>query len=364
MTHTPKRIGILTGGGDAPGLNAVIRAVVLTAKHHYNWDVIGIRQGYDGLLSGDPPVMPLDVARVENILTRGGTILGAVNRGDPFVRVIEREDGMVDEEDVTHLALERMQELGIDALIVAGGDGTMAIAQKLLALGAHVVGVPKTIDNDLNQTDVTFGFDTAILTATEALDKLQTTAESHHRVMVLEVMGRNAGWIALKAGVAGGADAILIPEIPYDVRVVTDHIQAIRRAGRLYSLVIVAEGAAPQGGQQQYYIQGASLMDARLGGIGFMIGNQIADRTGFDVRVTVLGHLQRGGQPTPHDRWLATRFGSAAVHLVAAEKWGQMVALHGEMITSVPMELAVQIKQVDPNGDLVQMARDLGIVFG
>ncbi len=265
--------------------------------------------------------------------------------------------------DSSEEAVAQMNRLGIDALIVAGGDGTMAIAQKLVDLGAHVVGVPKTIDNDLSQTDVTFGFDTAVLTATEALDKLQTTAASHHRVMVMEVMGRNSGWLALTVGVAGGADAILIPEIPYDIGVVFDRIQSSRSA-RNYSLVVVAEGAAPLGGAQEYYIPGGGLMQGRLGGVGFVIGNLIVDALSVEVRVTVLGHLQRGGQPTPRDRWLATRFGSAAVHLVEQEQWGQMVALHGNDVVAVPMRAAAQIKMVDPDGELVQMARDLGIAFG
>ncbi len=359
----PKRIGILTGGGDAPGLNAVIRAVVLTAAHRRGWDVVGIRLGYDGLLADPMPMVPLDEVRVRDLLTRGGTILGAVNRGNPFLRVVEQPDGTVHSVDVTEEAVAQMKRLGIDALIVAGGDGTMAIAQKLVDLGAHVVGVPKTIDNDLSQTDVTFGFDTAVLTATEALDKLQTTAENHHRVMVMEVMGRNSGWLALTVGVAGGADAILIPEIPYDIGVVFDRIQSSRSA-RNYSLVVVAEGAAPVGGQQEYYIPGGGLMQGRLGGIGFIIGNMIVDALSVEVRVTVLGHLQRGGQPTPRDRWLATRFGSAAVRLVEQEQWGNMVALHGDDVVAVPMRAAAQIKMVDPDGELVQMARDLGIAFG
>ncbi|MEO8397097.1 MAG: ATP-dependent 6-phosphofructokinase [Chloroflexota bacterium] len=360
---TIRKIGILTGGGDAPGLNAVIRAVVLTARNRYGWEVIGIRQGYDGLLSDEVPSVPLDEARVRDLVARGGTILGAVNRGNPFVSAVEGDDGSVGFVDTSGEALARMERMGIDALVVAGGDGTMAIAQKLVALGGKVVGVPKTIDNDLSQTDVTFGFDTAILTATEALDKLQTTAESHHRVMVMEVMGRNSGWLALTAGVAGGADVILIPEIPFDVQTVCQRIEA-SRASRNYSLVVVAEGATPVGGTQEYYIQGTGLMQGRLGGIGYLVGNMIADCIGVEVRVTVLGHLQRGGQPTPHDRWLATRFGSAAVHLVAREQWGHMVALHGTEMVAVPMAEATRIKYVDPNGDMVQMARDLGIVFG
>ena len=360
---TIQRIGILTGGGDAPGLNAVIRAVVLTARNHYGWDVIGIRQGYDGLLADAAPTVPLDEARVRDLVARGGTILGAVNRGNPFVRVVENADGSVDTVDTSDEALAYMERVGIDALVVAGGDGTMAIAQKLVTLGAKVVGVPKTIDNDLSRTDVTFGFDTAILTATEALDKLQTTAESHHRVMVLEVMGRNSGWLALTAGVAGGADVILIPEIPFDIRTVCERIEA-SRATRNYSLVVVAEGAAPIGGAQEFYIAGGGLMRARLGGIGYLVGNMISDCLGIDVRVTVLGHLQRGGQPTPRDRWLATRFGAAAVHLVAQAQWGKMVALQGTEMVAVPMSEATEIKYVDPDGEMVQMARDLGIVFG
>jgi 6-phosphofructokinase 1 len=362
-SQVTRRIGILTGGGDAPGLNAVIRAVVLTATNQYGWEVVGIREGFDGLLDG-APLIPLTVDRVRDLLPRGGTILGAVNRGNPFVRVVDRADGTVDYVDVSERGIERLREHGIDALIVAGGDGTMAIAQRLVSLGARIVGVPKTIDNDLAETDVTFGFDTAILTATEALDKLQTTAESHHRIMVLEVMGRNAGWIALVAGVAGGADAILIPEIPFDIQVVCDRIAALRASGRRYSLIVVAEGAAPKDGTQLFKTPGSLLSPGRLGGIGNLVGNLLAECDDAEVRVTVLGHLQRGGQPTPRDRWLATRFGAAAVHLVAEEQWGKMVALQATSIVAVPMEAAIQLKSVDINGEMVRTARDLGIVFG
>ncbi len=358
-----KRIGILTGGGDAPGLNAVIRAVVLTSQNCYGWEVVGILEGFDGLHVGLPP-MPLDEIVVRELLSRGGTILGAANRGSPFAVRAEKPDGSIEYVDASQDALKRIENMGVDALILAGGDGTMSIAHKLVDMGAKIVGVPKTIDNDLAATDVTFGFNTAIHTATEALDKLQTTAESHHRVMVLEVMGRNAGWIALKAGVAGGADAILIPEIPFDIDVVCQKIQAIQASGRRYSLVVVAEGAAPIEGGQEFYIKGTAQFEGRLGGIGFIVGNMLADCVGTEVRVTILGHLQRGGQPTPRDRWLATRFGSAAVHLVAQERWGYMVALQGNEIVQAPMEDAIRLKFVDPRGSLVQMARDLGIVFG
>lgn len=358
-----KRIGILTGGGDAPGLNAVIRAVVLVAKERYGWRVIGIREGFDGLIAGLPTI-DLSSESVHDLLARGGTILGAANRGNPFNKPVTLPDGTTDYQDVSHQALEAMDALELDALIVAGGDGTMSIAHKLVQKGAPIVGVPKTIDNDLGATDVTFGFDTAINTATEALEKLRTTAESHHRVMVMEVMGRNAGWIALESGIAGGADAILIPEIPFDIVKVCDKIQAIRAAGRRYSLVVVAEGAAAVNGSQQYYIQGKTAEQSRLGGIGHRVGAMLADCTGAEVRVTVLGHVQRGGQPTPRDRWLATAFGTEAVHLVKDGKWGYMAALRGTHVTSVPMEDAVRMKFVDPDGDMVQIARDLGIVFG
>jgi phosphofructokinase-like protein len=358
-----KRIGILTGGGDAPGLNAVIRAVVLTATRRYGWEVVGILQGFDGLYAG-LPVVPLNEENVQDLLARGGTILGAANRGNPFALRVTNPDGTEEVADVSQDAMERIADYELDALIVAGGDGTMSIAHRLVELGAPIVGVPKTIDNDLSETDVTFGFDTAISTATEALDKLQTTAESHHRVMVLEVMGRHAGWIALRAGVAGGADAILIPEIPFDIEVVCQKIRSLQSFGRQYSLVIVAEGAAPVGGEQAYYIKSVGGREGRLGGMGHMVGNMLADCVGAEVRVTVLGHVQRGGQPTPHDRWLATRFGAAAVNLVAQQRWGYMVGLQGTQVVYVPMLDAIHAKLVDPAGDVVQMARDLGIVFG
>jgi phosphofructokinase-like protein len=363
MVDRIKRLGILTGGGDAPGLNTVIRAVVLTAQNRYGWDVVGIPEGFDGLQKALPPVA-LDESTVRDLLARGGTILGTVNRGSPFAHPVDRPDGSIEYVDVSHKAIDRMAEMGLDALIVAGGDGTMSIARKLVGRGARIVGVPKTIDNDIGSTDSTFGFDTAISTATDALDKLQTTAESHHRIMVLEVMGRNAGWIALHAGVAGGADAILIPEIPFDIEVVCDKIRHIRHAGRRYSLIVVAEGAAPLGGKQQFYIKSEGQKGARLGGVGYQVGSMLAECADDEVRVTVLGHLQRGGQPTPYDRWLATRFGTAAVHLVAEKKWGYMVALQGMSMNAVLMEEALQMKFVDPAGESVNMARDLGIVFG
>lgn len=358
-----KRIGILTAGGDAPGLNAVIRAVVLVAEGHYGWDVIGIRQGFNGLVE-EMPTIDLKLNAVHDLLDRGGTILGAANRGNPFGLAVTLPDGTVVYQDVSQKAIDAMRELKLDALIVAGGDGTMAIAHRLVQMGAPIVGVPKTIDNDLGETDVTFGFNTAITTATEALEKLRTTAESHHRVMVMEVMGRNAGWIALVSGIAGGADAILIPEIPFDMQIVCEKINQIRESGRLYSLVVVAEGAAAKDGEQVFHINSEIVDNRRLGGIAYDVGNVIGDCTGVEVRVTVLGHVQRGGQPTPRDRWLATAFGTEAVHLVKEEKWGYMVAMKGADITHVPMEAAVNIKTVDPEGSMVRVARYLGITFG
>ena len=356
------RIGIITSGGDAPGLNAVIRSAVLTAYEQYGYEVLGIRQGFDGLLNRLDPMI-LTPENVEGLHLRGGTILGAANRGSPFARTIVLPNGELEVQDASHEAIARLHELGIDALIVAGGDGTLRISEKLHAMGIPIVAVPKTIDNDLSETDVTFGFDTAIQTATEALDKLQTTAESHHRVMVLEVMGRDSGWIALVSGVAGGADVILIPEIPFHLQPILTKILKVNARGRRYSLVIVAEGAFLGDGEKQY-VSDADPKRERLGGIGNVVGNLIAEHLENEVRVTVLGHLQRGGQPTPRDRWLATRFGSMAIKLIARQEWGMMVALQGTNMVAVPIGQANKSNFIDPNGEMVQMARSLGISFG
>lgn len=356
------RIGIITSGGDAPGLNAVIRSAVLTAHERYGYEVLGIRQGFDGLLNRLDPML-LTPENVEGLHLRGGTILGAANRGSPFARTIVLPNGELEVQDASHEAIARLQELGIDALIVAGGDGTLRISEKLHAMGIPIVAVPKTIDNDLSETDVTFGFDTAIQTATEALDKLQTTAESHHRVMVLEVMGRDSGWIALVSGVAGGADVILIPEIPFHLEPILTKILKVNARGRRYSLVVVAEGAFLGDGEKQY-LADVDPKRGRLGGIGNIVGNLIANHLENEVRVTVLGHLQRGGQPTPRDRWLATRFGSMAIQLIARQEWGTMVALQGTSMVAVPIGQANKSNFIDPNGEMVQMARDLGISFG
>jgi 6-phosphofructokinase 1 len=357
------KIAISTGGGDAPGLNAVIRGFTLTARNVYGWDVVGIRSGFDGLIA-DEPCIPLDVQRCHAILNEGGTILGAANRGNPFQMPVTLPDGTVTTEDISDRVIENLHKQGIEALVMVGGDGTMTIAQQLIEKGVKIVGVPKTIDNDLGGTERTFGFDTALNIVVEALDRLQTTAESHHRVMVLEVMGRHAGWIALHAGVAGGADLILIPEIPFDMEAVYAKIQKVRQSGRLHSLVVVAEGAHMAGGEKMYYIQGQGKLEGRLGGIGQQVGQLISEKTGAETRVTVLGHIQRGGTPTQLDRWLGTRFGANAAHLIAQDKWGHMVALQGDKIVSLPIKEAIAtLKTVDPNSEPVRTARDVGISF-
>jgi phosphofructokinase-like protein len=359
-----KRLGILTGGGDAPGLNAVIRAAVKTAILSYGVEMVGIENGYDGLVEPNAR-RPLGLDDVAGLLARGGTILGTANRGNPFARKVVR-DGQEVVEDITNQVVEGFQRLALDGLIVLGGDGTLRIAHELgERFGLPIIGVPKTIDNDLSGTDVTFGFDTALTTATEALDKLHTTAESHHRVMVLELMGRDAGFIALHAGVAGDADVILIPEIPYNIDVVCGKISARERNGRKFSIVAVSEGARPVGGQQSLLRQADAVFVARLGGIGHEVGAVIEQVTGKETRVTILGHLQRGGTPTAFDRWLATRFGAAAVRLAADGGWGRMVGLHGQKVGDVPILEAISVpKRVKPEGEPVRAARGLGIVFG
>ncbi|MFP4322061.1 MAG: 6-phosphofructokinase [Anaerolineales bacterium] len=359
-----KRIAISTGGGDAPGLNAVIRGATLTSIRRYGWEVVGIRNGFDGIMA-DEPLIPLTVERVEDILQDGGTILGAANRGNPFEKPISQPDGSIEYEDVSGTVVERIRAAEIDALIMVGGDGTMHIANGLQQKGLKIVGVPKTIDNDLTGTDRTFGFDSALSVATDALDRLRTTAESHHRVMVLEVMGRHAGWIALHAGVAGGADVILLPEIPFDINIVCQKVRQVRESGRLHSLIVVAEGAAPAGGEQLFYIQGDGKDEGRLGGMAHWVGAQVSHITQAETRVTVLGHIQRGGSPTVLDRWLGTRFGANAAHLVAQEHWGEMVALRGNDIVTVPIAQAVEaLNQVAPDGEPIRTARDIGISFG
>lgn len=358
-----KKVGVLTGGGDAPGLNGVIRAVVKTAISEYNLEVLGFQDGFYGLIKNKYKV--LDLESVSGILHKGGTILGTSNRDNPFHFPVQEGERVV-YRDVSAEAMINLQKLGVDALIVIGGDGSLSIAKDFSDKGLRVIGVPKTIDNDLWATDVTFGFDTAVTTATEALDKLHTTAESHHRIMVLEVMGRYCGWIALYAGIAGGADVILIPEIPYDLVKVKTKIEERKAQGKLFSIVVVAEGAAPcQGRMTIARMVEESTDPIRLGGIGQIVAEKLTKLTGLEARVTVLGHLQRGGSPTPDDRILATRFGVMAVKQVVEGPWAMMVALRGQEIVCVPLAEAVkQLKKIDPRGELVEAAQATGISFG
>jgi phosphofructokinase-like protein len=362
MRQKTQRVGILTGGGDCPGLNAVIRAVVKTAINEYGWEVIGIEDGFEGLILPDK-TRPLSFEDVRGILPRGGTILGTTNRANPFAYEVKTKEGVAIT-DASDKVIQRADELGLDALIVIGGDGSLNIAHKLEKKGLRVVGVPKTIDNDLLETEVTFGFDTALNTAMEAIDRLHTTAESHHRVIVLEVMGRNAGWIALEAGIAGGADVILIPEIPYDMEVVAQKFEDRNQRGALFSIAVLAEGTHEEEGKKVYK-EGSVATRKRLGGIGELFAEQLRECCDFEVRVTVLGHLQRGGSPTAFDRLLASRFGTQAVHLVAAGRLGEMVALKCGMIVPVKIAAAVAYqKKVSLDSDLLQTAFGLGLNLG
>jgi 6-phosphofructokinase 1 len=331
------RIGVLTGGGDCPGLNAVIRAVVRKGVAEYGHDFVGFRDGWRGPVEGD--TVPLDVDAVRGILPRGGTILGS-SRTNPY-----KEDGAVDR------LRGNLDSLGVDALIAIGGEDTLGVAKRLHDDGVQVVGVPKTIDNDLGATDYTFGFDTAVTIATEAIDRLHTTAESHHRTLICEVMGRHAGWIALHSGMAGGANVILIPERPFDIDQVCDYVRARFATKRYAPIVVVAEGAVPLEGTLS--MEGSGEVDAfghaRLGGIGQRLESEIAVRTGHEARTTVLGHIQRGGTPTPYDRVLATRFGLHAIDAATDGDWGTMVALRGTDIIRVPLaEATKELKLVPP----------------
>ena len=353
------RIAISTGGGDAPGLNAVIRAAVLTAVHR-GWECFGVRRGFGSLL-GESELMPLGPNEVRGITHLGGTILGTSSRGNPLKWRTQRPDGSWEERDRTQELFDSFRANRLDALIAIGGEGTLGIAFDLWKKGLPVVGVPKTIDNDVGGTVATFGFDTAVATATDAIDKLHSTAESHERVMVVEVMGRNAGFIALSAGLAGSADVILIPEIPFDINKVCDKIRRREAEGRHFSIVVVAEGAVPKGGS-------VSLIDPaheRLGGIADKVAHSIEQMTGKETRSLVPGHLQRGGGPTTFDRVLALRFGAAAVRLVADGKFGMMVALEPPRIVAVPIAEAIATpRRVPLDSDTITTARDLGISFG
>ncbi|MDQ8154168.1 MAG: ATP-dependent 6-phosphofructokinase [Gemmatimonadota bacterium] len=356
------RIAISTGGGDAPGLNAVIRAAVLSAIDR-GWHVLGIKRGYMGLL-GEDEVIPLTRDDVRGIAHLGGTILRTTNRGNPFHYPVKQADGSYIEVDRTDELMDNARNLGIEALITIGGDGSLAIAQRLYEKGMRVVGVPKTIDNDVSGTVTTFGFDTAVTTAIEAIDKLHTTAQSHDRVIVLEVMGRDSGFIALHSGVAGAAHVILTPEISWDIEKVCQHIMMRDALGKKFAVVVVAEGARFEG---EVGVIGESMpgQAKRVGGVADRISKAIQARTGKECRSLVLGHLQRGGMPTGYDRLLATRFGGAATEAVANHKWGHMVALQTPDIVPIPIvEALKERKIIDPSHDTVRTARSIGISFG
>ncbi|HSH16354.1 MAG TPA: ATP-dependent 6-phosphofructokinase [Verrucomicrobiae bacterium] len=354
-----RTIGVCTGGGDCPGLNAVIRGVVKAALLDHGWRVIGIEDGFDGLIWPEK-TRQLDHGSVRGILGRGGTILGTTNRGNPFGYQLT-ENGKQVTKDFSGRCVDNMKKLGIDALVVIGGDGTLKIANDFYKLGVPVVGVPKTIDNDLSVTEVTFGFETAVQTATEAIDRIQTTAESHHRVMIVELMGRDAGWITLWAGLAGDVDVVLIPEIPFTLQNVCDKIEERERIGQKFTVIVIAEGAKFPPSDAD----GKAIPATQPGNVGNTLGYSIRRHTGKDVRVTVLGHIQRGGTPTAFDRLLGLRFGVAATDLIAEGRFGHMVSLRCGRIQLCTLEEAIGVyKIVNPADDIVRTARAVGVSFG
>lgn len=355
-----KKIGILTSGGDCPGLNAVLRAVARTADH-YGMELVGFRQGFEGLL---PPgdFLKLDRNATAGIMHLGGTILGTTNKGH-FVAKVGVGDKTTIPQEIIQKTRETFDKLGLYALIIIGGDGSLSTGLQLSEHGIPVIGVPKTIDNDLEATAITFGFDSAVACVVDAMDRLHTTATSHRRVMVLEVMGRHVGWIALYGGMAGGADVILIPEIPFSLDKIAEEVRQRDRFGAKSTMIVVAEGASPLKGKQ--YRHSVASGEYRLGGIGTFVGREIADRTGKDTRVCILGHLQRGGAPTPVDRILGTRFGVHAVELAHHGKFGMMVSYIGNQITEVPILHAVnKLRRVSPDCQMVRDARTSEISFG
>jgi 6-phosphofructokinase 1 len=361
-----QKILVMTGGGDAPGLNAVIRAVVKRAVLGYDWQVVGSIEAFNGVLDDPMRIVALDLASVRGLLMRGGTILGTSNAGGPFEFPLRRQDGTIEVVDRSDELIRRLHRIGVDAVVSIGGDGSQRIAQALHEKGLPVVGVPKTIDNDLDATEMTFGFQTAVETATEAIDKLHTTAESHDRVMILEVMGRDAGWIALCSGIAGGADTILVPEIPFEVDAIAMHVKRRRKSGHHFAIIVVAEGAYPLGGTTLTVKEREpGQPNPILGGVGRWLGDELEARGFHQTRVCVLGHLQRGGIPSPMDRLLATRYGVAAVDLVAQGKFGHMVALRSDDIVAIPISDAIsRYRNVNLDHNLVHTARGLGVCFG
>lgn len=358
-----RRIGILTGGGDCPGLNAAIRAVVKHGTMTHGFEVVGIRDAFKGLYECD--TMPLPLSAVRGVLDRGGTILGSSNRANPFAYPVVGADGVETVADVSAHCAENYRDLGLEGLIVIGGDGTQGIAHRMMALGVDVVGIPKTIDNDLEATEYTIGYQTAVNVAVDAIDRLHSTAESHDRIIICEVMGRYAGWIAMNAGLSAGAEAILIPEMDYDIEKVVSTLRRRHKSDSSFSIIVVAEGAKPRGGDFATKREADATQQARLGGAGENLARLIQERTPFDVRTTVLGHVQRGGTPSSFDRLLATRFGVAAVDLLAAGKYGRVAAYRGGEVVDVAMEQAIaKLKRVKPDGPLVMAARALGVELG
>jgi len=358
------RIGILTGGGDCPGLNGVIRAVTLHARQTYGWEVVGIRNGFEGLYEEE--YVDLTATTVQHLLPRGGTMLGSSNRANPFAYPVKLPDGRIEIHDAGGVGGGTLPRLAPHGLIVVGGEGTRSFAQKFIQRGAtRIVGVPKTIDNDLEATDTTVGFQTAVEIVTEAIERLHTTAESHERIMVIEVMGRYAGWIALTSALAGGAHVCLIPEIEYDPERVLEAFHRRHGRGVSYSIVVVSEGAKPKGGELAVLTAGDATKQEKLGGAGQRVAELIAAKTDYEVRTTVLGHIQRGGSPCAFDRELATRFGVKAVELVAEGKFGHVAAVEAGKLVAKPIEKAVKkLKLVDPSGELVRTAKGVGIELG
>ncbi|MCX5991877.1 MAG: 6-phosphofructokinase [Chloroflexi bacterium] len=358
-----KRIAILTGGGDCPGINAVIRATTKKAILEYGIEVIGIKDGYEGIINNQ--YRKLDYDDVSGILTSGGTILGTSNTANPY-RYPVIKGNQLTFENMSETTLKNVEKLNIDCLVCIGGDGTLDIAHRLSRDGIPIVGIPKTIDNDLRGTDIAFGFDSAVYIATEGIDRVHTTAQSHHRVMIVEVMGRNAGWIALHSGIAGGGDIILLPEIPYDIDVVAEKVKERSKRGKRFSIAVVAEGAKPKGGDIVIQrIVKESSDPIRLGGIGFVLGAQIEGRTGIETRTVVMGHLLRGGSPTPFDRVLATRLGTKAVDMIKNKQFGYMVGVKGNSLVKVPLEdVATGPRTVPLDDPLIQAARAVGTCFG
>ncbi|MBP7735140.1 MAG: 6-phosphofructokinase [Spirochaetes bacterium] len=360
-----KRVGILTGGGDCSGLNAVIRAVTRAAVIGHSATVVGIVGGFEGLISGHSE--ELTVKSTRDILTLGGTILGTTNKGNPFEFRELAGDGSIRVSDYSDRAVETYRKLGLDCLFVVGGEGTLEIGYRFHKKGVNVIGIPKTIDNDLDRTDYTFGFQTAVEVASEALDRLQTTGRSHQRVMILEVMGRTAGWIALESGISGGAHIILIPEIPYSIDRVVEKIQAREKGGSPFSIIMVAEGAREEGGDVITLASASTRLQGvpQLGGVGQYLADQIKKRIDLEVRCTVLGHIQRGGSPCAFDRVLGTRLGSFAVQAAAEGKYGTMVSLDTPRMVLVPLsELAGKVRTVPVDSQLIQCAESIGISMG